>query len=125
MADKMSIPTEAAKLSESDIQEQKQQVEHYEVLQTRGHNPASKDRASLQQAAEVLPIDKRILWKLDILLIPVIAMLYLLVFIDRTNIGNARVAGLQKDLNLTDHQYKTGESTENGMIASQERSGPC
>lgn len=29
----------------------------------------------------------------------------LLSFIDRVNIGNARVAGLQKDLNMTDFQY--------------------
>ena len=26
---------------------------------------------------------------------------------DRSNIGNARVAGLQKDLHLTDKQYQT------------------
>jgi MFS family permease len=29
----------------------------------------------------------------------------LLSFIDRVNIGNARIAGLQKDLNMTDFQY--------------------
>lgn len=27
-----------------------------------------------------------------------------------TNIGNARVAGLQVDLNLTDQQYQTGQN---------------
>jgi hypothetical protein len=27
----------------------------------------------------------------------------------RSNIGNARVAGLQSDLGLSDHQYQTGE----------------
>ena len=32
-------------------------------------------------------------------------MIDLLSFIDRVNIGNARVAGLQKDLNMTDYQY--------------------
>ncbi|KAL0960727.1 hypothetical protein HGRIS_005752 [Hohenbuehelia grisea] len=32
-------------------------------------------------------------------------MCYLLSWLDRTNLGNARVAGLQKDLKLTNHQY--------------------
>ncbi|KAJ2931861.1 hypothetical protein H1R20_g5229, partial [Candolleomyces eurysporus] len=32
-------------------------------------------------------------------------MFYLLSFLDRTNLGNARVAGLQHDLHLTNHQY--------------------
>lgn len=111
MANAMAIPSELANPAEVDTREQKQQVQHYEVLQNHGgDSPASKHEVSQEQTAEVLPIDKRILWKLDILLIPVTAMLYLLVFIDRTNIGNARVAGLQRDLKLTDHQYKTGES---------------
>lgn len=52
--------------------------------------------------------DRKMLLKMDVLLIPIVAMLYLLVFIDRANIGNARVAGLQKGLELTDLQYKTG-----------------
>ena len=34
-----------------------------------------------------------------------VCMTDLLSFIDRVNIGNARVAGLQKDLNMTDYQY--------------------
>ncbi|KAL5530811.1 hypothetical protein ACEPAF_7069 [Sanghuangporus sanghuang] len=49
---------------------------------------------------------KRAVRKLDYALIPLMTMFYLLSFIDRTNIGNARVAGLQSDLGLTDHQYQ-------------------
>jgi len=37
--------------------------------------------------------------------LPVVAMFYLLSFLDRTNLGNAKVAGLQKDLKLTNEQY--------------------
>jgi hypothetical protein len=33
---------------------------------------------------------------------------YLIAFLDRSNIGNARVAGLQKDLKLTDVEYQIG-----------------
>ncbi|KAF8183429.1 MFS general substrate transporter [Pholiota molesta] len=36
---------------------------------------------------------------------PIMTMFYLLSFLDRANIGNARVAGLQKGLGITDRQY--------------------
>ncbi|KAI0974250.1 major facilitator superfamily domain-containing protein [Xylaria arbuscula] len=42
---------------------------------------------------------------MDIRLIPVLALLYLLSFLDRGNIGNAKIEGLQEDLHLTDDQY--------------------
>ncbi|KAL5488440.1 hypothetical protein ACEPAI_6558 [Sanghuangporus weigelae] len=50
--------------------------------------------------------ERRIVRKLDFCLIPLMTMFYLLSFLDRANIGNARVAGLQSDLGLTDHQYQ-------------------
>ncbi len=48
---------------------------------------------------------KRLLRKIDGTLIPFLAFLYLLSFLDRTNIGNARLAGLEKSLGLTGIQY--------------------
>jgi len=38
--------------------------------------------------------------KLDFQIVPLITFLYLLCFLDRANIGNARILGLEKDLNL-------------------------
>jgi len=49
--------------------------------------------------------DKTLLQKLDRKLIPWLSFLYLISFLDRTNIGNAKVDGLQRDLRLTDGQY--------------------
>ncbi|KAG6815558.1 hypothetical protein H0H87_000568 [Tephrocybe sp. NHM501043] len=43
--------------------------------------------------------------KVDCYVLPVVAMFYLLSFLDRTNFANARIAGLQKDLNMTNYQY--------------------
>jgi hypothetical protein len=37
--------------------------------------------------------------------VPVLVILYLLSFLDRTNIGNARLAGLEKDLGLKGLDY--------------------
>ncbi|CAF1205233.1 unnamed protein product, partial [Didymodactylos carnosus] len=52
-----------------------------------------------------LKLLKTLLWKLDTRLVPFLALLYLCSFLDRINIGNARLAGLQADLNMTDAQY--------------------
>jgi len=49
-------------------------------------------------------IDRRLVRKLDLYLIPWLCFLYLLAFLDRTNIGNAKIDGLQKDL----HNMSTG-----------------
>ncbi|KAK6209132.1 hypothetical protein LQW54_006586 [Pestalotiopsis sp. IQ-011] len=49
--------------------------------------------------------EKKILRKMDMRLIPMLALLYLLSFLDRGNIGNAKIEGLQEDLNMTSDQY--------------------
>ncbi len=51
--------------------------------------------------------DRKLLWKLDLKLIPWLSFLYLISFLDRTNIGNAKIDGLQTDLKLTNQQYNT------------------
>ncbi|GAA6059485.1 hypothetical protein JCM10212_002228 [Sporobolomyces blumeae] len=43
--------------------------------------------------------------RLDYAILPVTALIYLLNFLDRSNIGNAKVAGMPNDINLTSHQY--------------------
>ncbi|KAB2570989.1 putative transporter [Lasiodiplodia theobromae] len=48
---------------------------------------------------------RRILRKVDYRLLPMLTLLYVLSFIDRSNIGNAKVAGMNKDLGLTGSQY--------------------
>jgi len=48
---------------------------------------------------------KKILWKIDRRLIPMLTLLYLLSFLDRGNIGNAKIEGLSEDLGLTGAQY--------------------
>ncbi|KAI5848604.1 major facilitator superfamily domain-containing protein [Morchella snyderi] len=50
-------------------------------------------------------IDRELVRKLDIRLIPWLCILYLASFLDRTNIGNAKIEGLVTDLNMTEGQY--------------------
>ena len=49
--------------------------------------------------------ESRLRLKIDLYIIPTVAILYLFCFIDRANIGNARLAGLETDLNLTGYDY--------------------
>ncbi|RKU40272.1 hypothetical protein DL546_002380 [Coniochaeta pulveracea] len=48
---------------------------------------------------------KKILRKMDMRLIPMLALLYLLSFLDRGNIGNAKIEGMTEDLNIKPDQY--------------------
>ncbi|KAF8930764.1 hypothetical protein BGZ52_000653 [Haplosporangium bisporale] len=43
--------------------------------------------------------------KIDLRLIPLLSLMYLFSFLDRVNIGNAKVAGLEKDIGLTPQEY--------------------
>ncbi|KAL0576229.1 hypothetical protein V5O48_005739 [Marasmius crinis-equi] len=52
--------------------------------------------------------EKKLLRKIDWALIPWLSFLYLLSFLDRTSIGNAKLYNLEKDLNITDNQYLIG-----------------
>ena len=49
--------------------------------------------------------EKALVRKCDLHVIPMIAILYMLAFIDRINIGNARIQGLEKDLHMKGHDY--------------------
>lgn len=73
--------------------------EHY--LGTEGHVPFT--------AAE----DRALIWKIDMRTIPWLSFLYLLAFLDRANVGNAKLEGLvnskaKHGLGITDQQYLWG-----------------
>ncbi|GAO47882.1 hypothetical protein G7K_2078-t1 [Saitoella complicata NRRL Y-17804] len=69
-------------------------------LKDHGHFELPIDPALADPAA-----DRALLRKIDFRLIPYLSFLYLLSFLDRANIGNAKIEGLDKDLNMTDQQY--------------------
>ncbi|KAI1178308.1 MFS transporter [Nemania sp. FL0916] len=51
--------------------------------------------------------EKKLLRKLDLMVVPTVSILYLFCFIDRANIGNARLAGFETDLGLKGYDYNT------------------
>ncbi|KAI4146188.1 MAG: hypothetical protein LQ341_002157 [Variospora aurantia] len=50
---------------------------------------------------------RKLVAKIDLRVIPVLSILYLLAFLDRTNIANASIYGLQEELGLRGSQYNT------------------
>jgi hypothetical protein len=52
---------------------------------------------------------RRLLRKLDIAILPLVSTMYLLSFLDRSNIGNARLAGLEQDLGMTGWDYAVSQ----------------
>ncbi|KAL5116387.1 hypothetical protein ACEQ8H_005735 [Pleosporales sp. CAS-2024a] len=52
--------------------------------------------------------EAKLLRKLDLKLLPAVSILYLLSFLDRSNVANARIEGLTTDVHMTGNQYLTG-----------------
>jgi len=55
-------------------------------------------------------MERRILRKIDLRLIPVVWVMYILNYLDRNNIGNAKTAGMAKALNLSSSDYSLAVS---------------
>ncbi|KAM0789341.1 hypothetical protein ACM66B_000173 [Microbotryomycetes sp. NB124-2] len=82
---------------------EKQEIHNVEEVALDGH--AATDRygnalVQLDEAAEA-----RLRRKFDRRIVPMVALLYLFCFIDRANIGNARIAGMEKDLGILPPKY--------------------
>lgn len=70
------------------------------------HHETVEDVKSTLSVPEIdRAAEKRLLWKLDIHVVPILMFLFLLAFLDRINIGNARLQGLEKDLGMAGHDY--------------------
>ncbi|KAJ5194471.1 Major facilitator superfamily domain general substrate transporter [Penicillium cf. griseofulvum] len=55
-------------------------------------------------------IEKTLIRKIDLHILPLVVLLYLFSFLDRVNIGNARLYGLEEDLGLVGNQYQVSVS---------------
>ncbi|KAI1781518.1 major facilitator superfamily domain-containing protein [Hypoxylon cercidicola] len=65
-------------------------------------DPIQKALAEYQPGT---PEEKKLLRKIDLYMIPCLWFMCILAYVDRNNIGNARAAGMAKDLGLTDSNY--------------------
>ncbi|KAG9255500.1 major facilitator superfamily domain-containing protein [Emericellopsis atlantica] len=71
-----------------------------------GSTPADlRDDIAIDPVAE-----RKLIRKLDLWIVPPVMLLYLLSFLDRVNIGNARLYGMEEDLGLVGDQYQIAVS---------------
>ncbi|KAH8677854.1 major facilitator superfamily domain-containing protein [Xylariales sp. PMI_506] len=49
--------------------------------------------------------ERRYVWKLDLFVLPLLAIIYFTHSLDRANLGNAKTAGFEKDIGLGSNQY--------------------
>ncbi|TWU70536.1 hypothetical protein ED733_000578 [Metarhizium rileyi] len=71
---------------------------HTEEL--KGTASSAPDSVMLDPVAE-----GRLRLKIDLFIVPTVSLLYLFCFIDRANLGNAKIAGLDRDLGMHGYDY--------------------
>ncbi|KAH9870929.1 hypothetical protein J1614_006501 [Plenodomus biglobosus] len=84
--------------------------DHHDDVKEDAHQIAERGHAATDIYGNALihfdpKAEARLRLKIDLYIIPTVFLLYLFCFIDRANIGNARLAGLEKDLKLKGYDY--------------------
>ena len=87
-----------------DEEEKALPVCHGSAMEDARGNHVS-DAPSIDARAE-----RRLLLKLDAYFVPIIMLVYLTCFLDRTNIGNVKVAGMPQDIGASPQQFSTAVS---------------
>ncbi|KAK4697800.1 hypothetical protein P7C71_g329, partial [Lecanoromycetidae sp. Uapishka_2] len=62
--------------------------------------------SEINQHHVVPDIERRVVRKMDMRIVSLVTALYILAFLDRSNIGNAKIAGMSKDLKLVGNDYQ-------------------
>ncbi|KAJ9106423.1 hypothetical protein QFC21_001569 [Naganishia friedmannii] len=66
---------------------------------------AVEEQLRNMSAEEYAEREKNLLWKIDRRLVPWMTVLFTLSFLDRTNVGTARLSGLTRDLHMSQNQF--------------------
>ncbi|KAF3006898.1 hypothetical protein E8E13_011123 [Curvularia kusanoi] len=102
-------------MADISIEEKKADVEFKEVSESHHITPQQIQARfeTLRHLSEeqMTALNKKVVKKLDWRLMPCITLMFLMNYLDRINVSNARLAGLQKDLHMTDTLWNTGIST--------------
>ncbi|GKU12075.1 unnamed protein product, partial [Fusarium langsethiae] len=103
--------------SDHDIRDEKLELAEVEVaehargnippIEIQARFPLLRDLSETQMAA----LNKSVLRKVDWHMMPCVTLMFLMNYLDRINVSNARLAGLQEDLGMSDTIWNTGIST--------------
>lgn len=77
--------------------------------------PINADEPSASYVGTTIPSidpqeERKLLAKLDLFFVPIIMLVYLSCFLDRSNIGNVKVAGMPEDIHATPEEISTAVS---------------
>lgn len=103
----------------ADITKPGPTVEHHDVLSEKPSDVmalscAKGEAMSLgSTSSEYRATEERLVRKLDMTLLPMLWILYLLNYLDRNNIAQARLNKFEKDLGLVGDQFNTAVSILN------------
>ncbi|KAL5513375.1 hypothetical protein ACEPAH_3774 [Sanghuangporus vaninii] len=82
------------------------ELEEVELVVCKADRTSRSQDNAAEESSVSTPIDeKRLLRRLDFSLIPWLGVLYLMSFLDRAGIGNARLYGMEQDLHISDTRY--------------------
>jgi hypothetical protein len=75
-------------------------------IEASGEGKAADESTAVEQRQLVdSKTDRALMWKIDYHVVPPLFVLYLLTFLDRTNIGNAKIQGMTEELGLTGNDF--------------------
>ena len=90
-------------------------ITHQEFL--HDHDITGNDDTSSQEVAHLIKLtpeerilEKKLRRKIDLLIMPLVILVYLMNYIDRNNYAAAKLQGLRQDLHLSGSQYEVGLS---------------
>ncbi|CAN9200165.1 unnamed protein product [Alternaria alternata] len=84
-----------------DLKLHESRIEDYEGSK----EAASKETMHENGYEENTAAERKLVHKIDLFLLPCIWVVYLLSYMDRSNLANARVAGMGTDLEINDRRY--------------------
>ncbi|KAH6657055.1 major facilitator superfamily domain-containing protein [Truncatella angustata] len=83
----------------------KPSAEQYEVMGTEPlESPKTRDEFIESYVIDTEE-ERKLVRKIDLYILPTMWIMYLLSYMDRTNIGNAKIAGMAEDLGLDSNRY--------------------
>lgn len=95
----MTSKPDDARLDEDEKRPSSHEASHYDIDESATSIPLIDRHA-----------EKRLLLKLDTYFVPIIMLVYLTCFLDRSNIGNVKVAGMPQDIGASPKQFSTAVS---------------
>jgi hypothetical protein len=98
---------------QSNFDFEKPMVEEAAKVNAAGIGPTRTRREAPELIRNLSPeerkyLERRLVRKIDLRLMPTIIIMYIMNYLDRNNIASARLQGLQQDLKMNDTEYQVG-----------------